>query len=136
MINTEMLRTQHEGLLDVAQEVSTHLDATKLRQDAYDVRTLLSKLSGKLKVHLAMEDDSLYPRLLESPDESVRTTTIRYQNEMGNISTTFHNYMAKWRTAQPIQDDPHEFIAQTHKLFSALAERIEREDNELYPMID
>ncbi len=50
--------------MDSPSEISTHSNVDALSNDASEVRSLLSKLLGKLNVHLSMEDKTLYPKLL------------------------------------------------------------------------
>jgi len=73
MSKTKTFRDQHEELIKIATQISSRLNADALSKDANEVRSLLSKLLGKLNVHLAMEDRNLYPNLLKHPNEKVRS---------------------------------------------------------------
>ncbi len=133
---TKRFRDQHDDLLMMASEISLHLKAEYLSRDANEARLLLSKLLGKLSIHLAMEDKALYPQMLEHSDDRVRSMARKFMDEMGGLGEAVNAYKAKWPSALPIQDDPDEFISQTKGIFDALANRIERENNELYEMVD
>jgi hypothetical protein len=89
MAYTNKFRAQHGELLNVVKSIVQLLDANGLRNDAKEVRHLLSVLHGKLSVHLAMEDKSLYPRLLRHHDSDIRATTQRYIDEMGSLAGAF-----------------------------------------------
>jgi hypothetical protein len=89
-----------------------------------------------LKAHLALEDSTLYPKLMAHADPAVATTARRYQQEMGGLQTAFSNYIERWPTAPSIQQQPDLFLSQTQQVVTALLARVEREDNELYPMAD
>jgi len=136
MSATKMYRDQHNDMLGVASEITDRLDAGKLSADASEVRSLLSKLMGKLKIHLAMEDNALYPKLLNSADASVKSLAKKFQDEMGGIGKALDAYKHTWSNALEIQKDPNAFIQQTKELFDALAKRINRENNELYKAAD
>ena len=136
MIDIDTYRIQHDGLLEIAGEISKHLDISSLRQDERKVHSLLNQLAGKLNVHLAMEDNSLYPKLLEHPQENVRSVTLHYMQEMGNMANAFKRYMDTWKVSQTIQDEPDEFILQTDRMIVALRSRIERENSELYHLAE
>ena len=127
---------QHEDILRIAKEMSKLLDPNILGKDAQPVRSLLSTLSVKLKIHLASEDRSLYPELLNHKDANVKATTKKFMDEMGGISAVFVKYTEKWVSADTIQKNPNDFIKETEGLFSALAKRIEKENRELYPLVD
>ncbi len=131
-----MFRDQHDELLKIATEISAYLDVDKLSGDAGEVRGLLSQLLGKLSVHLSMEDKALYPKLSEHPDERVRSMARSFMEEMGGIGEAVNEYKSKWSSSLEIQKDPGDFIEQTKSLFDALSKRIERENSELYKVVD
>ncbi len=136
MSETQHFREQHDDLLKIASEISAHLNVDELSNDASEVRSLLSKLLGKLTIHLAMEDKALYPRLLEYSDERIKSMAKRFIDEMGGLGEVVKSYNNTWSSALPIQKNPSDFIVQTKGIFDALAKRIERENNELYKIVD
>ena len=97
---------------------------------------LLSKLAGNLKVHLAMEDEAVYPMLLEHKDPEIRSLAQKYMIEMGGLKDAFIEYIDKWTKAFAIQQNPEEFVEATKGIFDALGKRIEKEDSELYILVD
>ena len=136
MDRTSNFITQHKELVEVVTAISEHLEIEKIKETAEDVRSLLSKLSGKIKIHLVMEDKVLYPYLLKSTDEKIVELTKKYISEMGNIKTAFGEYSTKWANPMDIKNDPESFISETKGVFKVLAERIGKENNELYPLVD
>ena len=136
MAYTAKFRARHGGILNVAKSIAQHLDAERLRKDAREVRHLLSVLHGKLSVHLAMEDKSLYPRLLRHHDGDIRALTQRYIDEMGSLAGAFKDYVGHWPTPSAIQADPERFIAETGGVFDALGKRVAQENGELYVLAD
>lgn len=136
MAHTQKFRAQHGELLNVVKAIVQLLDADGLRNDAKEVRHLLSVLHGKLSVHLAMEDKSLYPRLLRHHDSDIRATTQKYIDEMGSLAGAFTAYIGRWPTPSSIQSDPETFITETGGVFEALGKRVDQENNELYVLAD
>lgn len=136
MSKTERFRTDHANLLTLVEQISTMLNKRELERDASHLRALLSKFLGNLKVHLAMEDHALYPELTVSEDLNLRTTAIRFKNEMGDLKMVVDGYAKRWDKAPTIQTNALEFIQETKKIFAALSKRIDKEDHELYPMAD
>jgi len=133
---TQKFRVQHGELLNVVKGIVQQLEADKLRADAKEARHLLSVLHGKLSVHLAMEDKSLYPRLLRHHDSEIRATTQRYMEEMGSLAGAFKAYIERWPTPSAIQADPETFITETGGVFEALGKRVQQENEELYVLAD
>ena len=136
MAYTQKFRTQHGELLNVAKSIAQLLDADALRRDATEVRHLLSVLHGKLSVHLAMEDKSLYPRLLRHHDGDIRALTQLYMDEMGSIAGAFKDYVGRWPTPSAIQANPEGFIEETGGVFDAIGKRVQQENSELYELAD
>lgn len=133
---TETFRRQHNELLQLVKEISNQLSLETLQKDAKEVRSLLSNLSGKISIHLAVEDNSLYPRLLEHESPEIRALAKKYIDEMGNIKEVFSAYSKKWYSTTDIQNNPAEFIKETKNIFEALGKRIDKENNELYDLVD
>ena len=136
MNDIETYRRQHEEILGIAAKILKPLEAPGLGKDAQKVHSLLSQLDGKLSVHLAMEDESLYPKLLDHSDEKVSSIASDYLCEMGDLAKTFRGYMDTWNTVASIEDDPDEFVSRTNQILSALTNRITREDKELYRLVE
>ena len=128
---TDKFRVQHEEILALAGEITAEL---KGKADAGVMRKQLSNLAGKVNFHLAMEDKALYPRLMQQ-DAEANKMALRFQKEMGGLAGVFVEYTNKWPLAA-IKSDPAGFANETRKVFGALAQRIERENAQLYPLAD
>ncbi|NIT62188.1 MAG: hemerythrin domain-containing protein, partial [Aliifodinibius sp.] len=83
MSKTQRYREQHDELLEIATEISAYLQESKVVAEAVTIRSLLSKLLAKLKIHLAMEDKNLYPSLMQSEDQKVVNLAQQFIDEMG-----------------------------------------------------
>lgn len=136
MAKSDRFRKQHDELLGLANSLAAELDSTKLAKDATAARSALSKLAGKLTLHLSAEDQHLYPDLMASDDSETRATAKKFVDEMGGIASAFLAYNEKWRTTSSIQSGPAEFIEETKGIYGALAKRIEMENTKLYPLMD
>ncbi|HGY55230.1 MAG TPA: hemerythrin domain-containing protein [Caldithrix abyssi] len=136
MAITDQYRRQHSDLLNIAHQIAAELNPARLSNDATTVRSLLSTLAGKLSIHLAMEDKSLYPKLMQNSNPDVKATAKKFIDEMGGIAKAFDNYKNKWPHAMAIQKNPNDFISETKTLFNVLSKRIEKENKELYPLLE
>lgn len=131
-IRTNTYRIQHEELERIAGALAGKLvtgSADELRKD-------LVRLAGALKVHLALEDRSMYPRLLEHEDSAVRSTAREYQRTMGDLAPAFDAYYQKWMRRNAIEDSRADFASDTAQIAKALGSRIKLENENLYDMID
>lgn len=136
MGRTDAYRRQHDEVMALAEQLVALLRPEALARDAGPARAKLSALAAKLKVHLVMEDERLYPAAMRASDEDLASTAKRYQVEMGGIASAFDAYLTKWATAALIQSDPQGFVVDSCDILAALSERVERENTELYPRME
>lgn len=133
---TEKYRRQHEVLVDLAVELQTLSQNIESLPQAKEARTLLDRFAGKLVVHLAKEDKSLYPDLEASGNREVMMMAQCFKREMGGLAETFNTYTRKWVSPDKIVNNADEFRSETAAIVDTLAKRIDRENNELYAMAD
>jgi hemerythrin-like domain-containing protein len=132
----ENFRRQHQDLLALAGEIGGRLTPERVAGEAAEVRRLLAQFAGKLNVHARMENDALYPRLLEHADEAVRRQAEELLGEVGEVYDAFGAFLVGWPTAASIEAAPSEFIRQAVKVFRLLAKRMLREEHQLYPLVE
>lgn len=133
MATIENLYKDHKLILGLANDLSAHLNKEDVVNKSADILGLLNKLSGKIKMHLSMEDKYVYPELLKSEKDNVRDTAKRFMNEMGAIGEAYNNYVSKWSSPSKIRENPDGFIKETNEIFAALQKRILSEEKDLYP---
>ena len=137
MALTDTLKRQHHELEVIVATIHKQMASKEtIKENAREVRRLLSKLAGKLKMHLAMEDKILYPKLLDSDETNNKRTAKEFLDEMGQIGELFGQYLNNYATEKEIYEDIEGFIYNSNGLFKCLAERIEKEDKILYPLAD
>jgi len=133
---TDNLRLQHRELCELIPDISSRLDSLDTEDDANWISGLLLGLKEKIGFHLIREDQAFYPALLRHPDERITSLARQYVEEMGSLSKEFTSFMSRWPNAIAIQEKSVEFVPAARELFAALVRRIDREDNELYPLLD
>ena len=95
MVRTARFRRQHDEIMAIVQEISSHL-TNDLKKDARQVPQLLSTLAGKLTVHLAMEDNALYPSLLK--DDQLRPLAEEFMGKWGVLARLLRSTSANGPT--------------------------------------
>lgn len=133
MSATASFRKQHAEIIEIVRAIDSNLP--KLPAAANEVRSQLNNLAAKVNVHLAIEDEALYPRLRAHSDARIQATAKKFTEEMGGIKDTFQKYLRTWSEGA-IRGNATGFAAETKSLFSALGQRIQRENTELYPLLD
>ncbi len=135
MAPTDNFRKQHVDIMAAANDLAALLDPARLVADAAKARNMLSALFGKLTIHLAMEDKSLYPRLVAHADPAVSKMAKAYAGEMSNLAPVIADFGKKWSESE-IRTHAAAFCTETKHLFDVLKKRIARENAELYPLAD
>ena len=136
MESLELLRKQHYELLDIAAALSLHLQIDRIAETADAIFALLSQLGGGLRIHLSQEDRGLYPLLLEGRDETAKKLVREFMDEVGGLSARSRRYLLRWSVPRLIAEHPRDFARETRDLLQELSSRIEREEEELYPLLE
>lgn len=87
-------------------------------------------------MHLAKEDEYMYPKLIEHSDQKVSKMAKDFQKEMGGIKGVFGEFHSSWIAPKKLEGNPVGFLTELTKLVGAVKKRIEREENELYKAFD
>lgn len=136
MARTDNFRKQHVEILSIARDINQQLGPELSEQEAASIRRQLSKMHGIVGLHLAMEDQSLYPSMLRSTDAEARTLAQQYSDEMGDLALAFDAHMKTWASNTAVSNAAAAFTEQTKGIFNALSKRIHRENTQLYPVAD
>jgi hemerythrin-like domain-containing protein len=136
MIKLDILRHQHEAALDMAQRLLELIEGYKAGTPAHSLLTQLNRLYGVLRLHLAHEDVELYPALMASTDPKVARTAKLFADEMGGLALDVECFARHWSCSASIASNFQEFREAAQDLIIALAARIERENQYLYPLAD
>lgn len=136
MIKLDILRCQHDAALDMAQRLLELIDGYQAGNSAYPILMQLNRLYGVLRIHLFLEDVELYPVLTASTEPDVARTAERYVEEMGSLALDLECFAQHWSCSASIAGNFAEFREAAQDLMLALAVRIERENQQLYPLAD
>lgn len=131
MANLDNYFRQHKEISELINTIKT-MAIKDLIANSKEIATTLNNLSGKLKVHLSMEDRYLYPNL--KAKNEAKNIAEKFENEMGNLAKEFLNYKEKYNTYIKITESPINFKNETTKIMKALEDRMSREEKDLYTM--
>jgi hemerythrin-like domain-containing protein len=125
---------EHREILETAENLDSLMKEQEYPGNCSSIVDLLAELSGKIKIHLAMEDKHLYPLLLKSNNPELKNLAEIFASEMGDIGIAFKGYIEKWGSQSSLTEMPDQFIEDSNELFTALKLRIEKEEDDLYPL--
>ncbi len=135
-IQTDLYQKQHAEIKRVMGQVAALLDVNALRNNADDVRSLISRLVGKLSVHLALEDNVLYPYLESSSNPKLTELGKSFRTQVGGLRKALNSYKDAWPTAVSIQENPDQFVKDTEAFIDVIKKRVQLEDDELFTAIN
>jgi len=134
-MNTLPFRQQHARILKLGTRLGEQAKAAADPSTVIEVLETLEAFTAELVEHLEQEDGYLYPAMMASDDADLSALAARYRAEMGGITDLFHLYRRRW-TAPTIQADPPRFARETALLLDGLVDRVRREDEDLYPVVE
>lgn len=130
------LQSQHDACLAIVQDIQARSIRIADRPAAVEITLMLARLTGILRIHLALEDEILYPALRNASDPAMARTAERYWQEMGGLADAFLDFVDRWKRADVLLADADRFRAESAHVFAALADRIAREHEDIYPMAE
>lgn len=133
MISRACLSAEHAVLDELAAKLLS-LTATGTGPTP-ELSALRWQMSRVLIMHLAKEDQHLYPQLRTKGGTRAAAVATRFADEMGGLSAAYLDYANSW-TPDRMMRDWRGFAADTRNIVLALRQRIMREERDLYPLID
>lgn len=136
MSKTSILLRQHEAAVDLVAQISSLMELPLVEERASTISFLLAKLTGLLRIHFAQEDKFLYPYMISSSNTQASAVASAFQAEMGELGPVYQAFAERWNSTAAIAGDEDRFRKEAGEVFTALGQRITRENNELYPLAD
>jgi hemerythrin-like domain-containing protein len=134
-MNIDKFKQDHVVILTEVTELRK-LIQTGVLQNADAIAKKIVSISSTIKLHLAAEDRTLYPRMLGSDDPDIAQIGKTYQAEMGNIASDYMEFSRKWNLESKVSDNPEGFKEEANNIFKSLHQRIQRENRNLYPLAE
>ncbi|AYD40878.1 hemerythrin domain-containing protein [Clostridium fermenticellae] len=135
-MNIKDLKRQHVEITKSSNYILDNVDKATVEKNVHEIVKSINTVSGKLKIHLLSEDKYLYPHLLESENPKLNLFGKNYYEEMNKFSPIYEKYKSNYNTASKIKDNLQKFNVDTEQVFKLLMDRINREEKELYPLLD
>jgi hemerythrin-like domain-containing protein len=134
MREIERLRAEHSALVTLSGFLMDMV-ALPTPPRSTELASVRGMLRDTLTRHLKCEDWALYPKLQSRGDPGLSRLAKEFVDEMGHIAGDFIAYDTRW-TPDTIAADWAGFCAETTGILDALAMRIEREEQDLYPVAE
>ena len=134
----DIVRKQHQQIRKALQELQEDVyNEEEVAKNQLWIALRIGTLTGILIMHLRYEDEYLYPLLLEYPNEEVKAITKRFRKEMGDLSGVFDKYKDKYlKVPDSIKKNSAQFIKDTNLILYSISKRVEKEEHELFTLLD
>lgn len=133
---TNTYKKQHGQLANMVTSMESNLTEQTVIERTDAILEALARFSSLLNIHLAMEDNALYPLLHGSKSSEAESVAAKFEGEMGQLKEIVGNYLSQWEDPRSLKQQPKQFIKETRTLIAALKDRIRRENETLYPLAD
>ncbi|PAL20149.1 hemerythrin domain-containing protein [Sphingopyxis sp. GW247-27LB] len=128
------LRAEHAELARLSRQLADLLEASAAPPST-EIEPIRAQLRDTLTRHLKCEDWALYPRLRAAGETDAARLARDFADAMGHVADDYDAYDRRWPPARVAAEWPA-FRAESRAMLAALDERMERENRELYPLVD
>jgi hypothetical protein len=125
---------QHQGLMVIGAEIIQAMQPPAEADAVRQVRKLAARFKGALLVHQRMENEALYPRLLDHPDPAIASAARALFEQLGDVYDGFVAFEARWGASESVAQDPAGYYGALKGLLKRLFRRMQIEDGELYAL--
>lgn len=134
-MNIDKFKKQHIAIIDCVTRLR-HYTKAGISENATEIAQLIISMSSLIKLHLAVEDNVLYPALLAGKNTRLASLGKQFQEEMGVIAVTYLDFVKRWNTAANVSNNPEGFRSDANRVLKILYARMQRENTEFYPAIE
>ncbi len=134
MIETTAMRSEHCQIQRLANALS-RMVMRPIPPDRGDLERVRREFTMGVGRHLNHEDAFIYPLLLGSKDEAIRSAASRLIAGSAELAVKFDAYCRRWSNAA-VMADWSGFRFASSELLVLIERRIAAEEYELYPLID
>lgn len=134
-MNIDKFKHQHHDILAsiAALRKASHAG---VKENAAEIARLIIEMSSTIKLHLAVEDQVLYPALRNGNNAALARMGRKYQDEMGTIASAYMGFAERWNQASSVSGDPEGFRADANTVLKTVHDRMQKENTVFYPAIE
>jgi hemerythrin-like domain-containing protein len=134
-MNIDRFKRQHVDILDCIATLRNYVK-DGIVENATQISLLIVSMSSTIKLHLAVEDNLLYPALQETDDPALASLGKRFQDEMKNIASSYLAFARTWNSAPRLLQNPEGFRSDANRVLKMLHQRMQNENTSFYPAIE
>lgn len=134
-MNLEKFKHQHT---DILRSIATlrALAHAGVEANATAIAQGIVAMSGTIKLHLAVEDQLLYPALRSGNNAVLARMGKKFQDEMEAIASAYMGFAQRWNQAVNVARDPEGFRSDANSVLKTVHARMQKENTVFYPAIE
>ena len=134
-MNIEKFKHQQADILSNISALR-RLSQAGVARNAARIAGLIVRMSSTIKLHLAVEDQALYPALQRGANAELARMGQQYQEDMGPIAQAYDAFAKRWNRPESVRRDEQSFRDDANRVLRMVFERMHREDRDFYPRIE
>lgn len=128
------LRNENQEITDTI-EVLTHLISHNELRDNPVFCGLLKQFSDTVNNHLNHEGRSVFSDMLTHKDNEIKEAANRFLSNTAQLQKIMTGFAKRWCKAPHDSSDDETFVSETKEVFRLVSERINLEQNKLFPLL-
>ena len=134
-MNIDKFKQQHIEIMGCVMELRRFAN-DGIGENAENIAKLIITMSSIIKLHLAVEDQILYPALQNGNNSALTIMGKKFQDEMTTIASAYMRFARKWNHAANVAGDPEGFRSDANRVLKILHDRMQKENADFYPAIE
>ncbi|MES2879118.1 MAG: hemerythrin domain-containing protein [Pseudomonadota bacterium] len=134
-MNIDKFKHQHVDIIDCIAALRK-ASREGISENAAEIARLIISMSSIIKLHLAVEDQVLYPALRSGNNAVLARMGQKFQDEMGAIASAYMAFARRWNSAANVAHEPEGFRADANQVLKLLHDRMQKENTVFYPAIE
>jgi len=134
-MNIDKFKHQHVNILGSIATLR-RLAHAGVAHNATEIARLVVAMSSTIKLHLAVEDQALYPALQRGSNAELARMGQQYQRDMGPIAQAYEAFARRWNRPESVRRDEQGFRDDANQVLRMVHERMQRENHDFYPRIE
>ncbi len=134
-MNIDKFKRQHVDIIGCIAALRQASQAG-VSENAAEIARLIISMSSVIKLHLAVEDQILYPALRSGNNAILARMGQKFQNEMGSIASAYMMFAGRWNQAEKVARDPQGFRSDANSVLKIVHARMQKENTVFYPAIE
>ena len=135
MYSLDELKKQNQDISQLSDVLCVLMEKMELHDNPY-VEELLEKFKEKVWIHLVFEDNTIYASLLKNNDPDTVSKAKTFCETAKEIRHRFSIFVKHWRVMANTSQEHEELRAECRDIFQMIRERIEYENNQIFPLIN